>query len=218
MRLNGYLVLGQRGCFSFLVIYVFQEYWNGDCEIVGYMMHKCFVDVYYKMKEQFEALKHSKVQNLSSCLDDQICYKSFAMWSLEKYVKDSYDLHVFDPKFFSPHESLVFPESLVFHEDDETVEDLGEAPCDSIEDHAHEEQDGDKGTQASNGPFENQAHEEEEGLVSMLSSPISEVYDKNFDDFEMDKVVENPSKIEKIFNVIVPHVKRKMSAKRRLTL
>ena len=49
----------------------------------------------------------------------------------------------------------------------------------------HEEDIGNKSLQAS------------KGLVSMLSSEISEIYDKSFDDFEMVEVVENPSKLKK---------------------
>jgi hypothetical protein len=126
-----------------------------------------FVDIYYKMKERFEALKHAKVQSLSSSLDDQICDKCFAMWSLERYIKDSYDLHVFDPMFLSLHEPFVF------HEDDEIVEDLGE------------EQDDKKKTQASKHPFENQTY----GKIGFDKHVIFsnfEVYDKSFDNFEMD--------------------------------
>jgi hypothetical protein len=66
--------------------------------------------------------------------------KVFQYGHWKKYIKDSYDLHVFYPMFLSPYEPLVF------HEDEEIVEDLVEAPCDPIEDHAHEKQDDEKGT------------------------------------------------------------------------
>ena len=56
----------------------------------------------------------------------------------------------------------------------------------------HEEDIGNNNLQAS------------KGLVSMLSSEISEIYDKSFDDFEMVEVVGKSIKIEEILNVIIP--------------
>ena len=51
------------------------------------------------------------------------------------------------------------------------------------------------------------------GLLSMLSSEISEIYDKSFDDFEMVEVVGKSIKIEEILNVIIPSCEDKQGNK-----